>query len=156
MPPLKSLRQFLVAAARAGYGNPKVVINKAPDGANRISYSGGDWQMIDSFYGGQPYAGQEIVYHRGRAVWAMQYRGWVLGADPGPGPVYNFLKQALLATPARQPYRGPAKLVIESLSYRNRWRGNLKNFSGRESISKDGRLIYEGLYFGGLVDEPAD
>ena len=153
---LKSLRQFLVAAARSGYGNPKVVIDKATDGANTISYDDGDWQLIDIFYGGHPYAGQEIVYHRSRAVWAMQYRGWVTETDLTPGQVYDFLKQALLATPVEHPYRGPRELTNQELSYRNRWEGDAKNFSGYESISKNDRQVYRGLYFGGLVDEPAD
>lgn len=153
---LSSLREFLVAAAKAGYGNPRVLISKAADGANLISYDDGDWRMIDTFYGGHPYSGQEVVYRQGRAVWAMQYRGWVSEGDLAPGQVYDFLKQALLAAPVKQPYRGPRELSSGDLTYRNRWRGDISNFSGRESISQAGRQIYSGLYFGGLVDEPAD
>ena len=150
---LNSLRKFLVAAARAGYGSSEVVIAKAADGANMINYHDGDWRMVDTFYGGHPYAGQEVIYHRRRPVWAMQYRGWVMAADLEPGQVYDFLKQALIEAPTGNPYRGPKELSDGDLTYRNDWQGDIKNFSGRESILAGNRQIYTGLYFGGLVDE---
>lgn len=149
----EGLRQFLFDTTQAGYGNPNTRSVKGSDGAKIITHENGDWRMADSFYGGHPYAGQEVIYHLGKAVWAMQYRGWVYDTEMTPNEVYGFLKKALLAAPAEHPYRGPSELQEGSLVYRNEWHGEIDNFAGQEIILDGEQEIYKALYFGGIVDQ---
>lgn len=149
----EDIRQFLYDTTQAGYGNPNTKSAKGEDGANIITHEDGSWRMVDTFYGGHPYAGQEVIYYLGKAIWAMQYRGWVHDAELSPGEVYNFLKKALLAAPEEHPYRGPQELSEGNLVYRNQWTGDIEGFSGEEIINENEREIYKALYFGGIVDQ---
>ena len=155
---LKNLRQFLIEANLEGYGNPKIKIKTDENGGSAIHYKKGRWRFYDHFFGGVPYAGQEVIYKKESPVWAMQYRGWLLDSTASSGTVYSFLRLALLQAPEQHPYRGPENYYQDDLTYRNEWLGDLNNFSGRETIWQngsqsvyDGHIIYEGLYFGGLV-----
>ena len=166
----EQLRQFVFETTQSGYGKPGVTIEKAADEANVICWEDGDWRMEDTFYGGHPYAGQEIIYYQGKAVWGLQYRGWVLGGAAQPQKVYRFLKEALLAAPESHPYRGPAEYQNNNdpgYIYTSKWEGDITNFEGSERIvdvaflvklsstgeaSKKG-IIYKGIYFGGLIDQ---
>ena len=111
-----------------------------------------------------PYAGQEIIYYQGQAIWSMQYRGWILGNAMLPKTVYQFLKEALLVAPVTHPYRGPVKYQNNDnpdYIYTNQWEGDIINFKGSEQIVDAAALvefpqddnIYKGLYFGGLIDQ---
>ena len=161
---LEQLRQFVFETTRSGYGDPGVVIEKAADKANVIHCENGDWRMQDAFYGGHPYAGQEIIYYQGQAIWSMQYRGWILGNAMLPETVYRFLKEALLVAPEAHPYRGPVEYQNNDnpdYIYTNQWEGDITNFKGSEQIVDAAALvefppddnIYKGLYFGGLIDQ---
>ena len=147
------LRKFLFKTTQCGYGNPDTQIEQALDGANVIDFQEGDWRMLDTYYGGQPYAGQEVIYYRDTAVWAMQYRGWLLSIELPTSQIYNFLRKALLAAPAEYPYREPKELIQDDLVYRNQWRGDIDNFEGEEAIILNSQEIYKGAYFGGNVDQ---
>lgn len=149
----EELRQFLYEVTQAGYGNPNTKSEKASDGANKITYEDGKWRMVDVFYGGHPYAGQEVIYYEGKAVWALQYRGWVHDTDIASGEVYKFLKKALLAAPVEHPYRGPSELQEGNLVYKNKWTGDINNLTGEEVILDGEQEIYKALYFGGIVDQ---
>lgn len=148
------LRSFLITANKAGYGNNEAVITTEEDGGHTIRFKDGRFSFCDYFYGGHPYSGQEVIYERGKPVWAMQYRGWVHNTDLTPSDVYNIvLKPALLNAPVESPYRGPTELTVENgYSYRNKWTGDMTNFRGEENIELNGQEIYKGLYFGGLVN----
>lgn len=153
MTELESLQRFLYDTTQAGYGNPNTISKKAEDGASIITYEDGEWRMVDTFYGGHPYAGQEVIYHLGQAVWALQYRGWVHDTDMTPSSVYGFLKKALLAAPVEQPYRGPKEFREGNLTYKNEWAGEISGFAGEEVILDGEQEIYKALYFGGEVDQ---
>lgn len=149
----EDLRQFLFDTTQVGYGNPDVKVEKSADGANVIVHTKGDWRMRDVFYGGHPYAGQEVIYKNDKPVWAMQYRGRIFDTERTPSEVYNFIKKALLQAPEQHPYRGPEKHTEGDLTYTNNWQGDILNVKGEESILENGLEIYKGLYFGGTVDE---
>lgn len=150
---IAGITSFLIEANKAGYGNPNVKIEQAEDGGHIINHTQGDWHFCDYFYGGHPYAGQEVIYSNDKPVWAMQYRGWVFGTDMTPNDVYGFLRKALLQAPEDAPFRGPQEFSNDNLTYQNTCQGDMTNFSGEEIILDAGRAIYKGLYFGGIVDE---
>lgn len=55
------LRKFLFKTTQSGYGNPDTQVKRALDGANVIDFQEGDWRMLDTCYGGQPYAGAKSI-----------------------------------------------------------------------------------------------
>ena len=153
-PDTKSLRKFLVKANKVGYGNPRAKMENTADGSCFIDYAYGLYRFRDHFYGGHPYAGQEVIYEKDKVVWAMQYRGWLHDSEPtSEKEVYTFLRKALLRAPQQHPYRGPKECREGDLVYLNNWQGDMVNFNGQETITENDRPIYTGLYFGGLVDQ---
>jgi hypothetical protein len=150
---IEGVRKYLFEANNSGYGNPTVKIEKADDGGHIINHTKDNWHFCDYFYGGHPYAGQEVVYKDDKPIWAMQYRGWVHNTKLTSNDVYAFLRKALLKAPEQHPYRGPKEYVEDNLVYRNSWNGDMSNFVGEEIILKNNDEIYKGLYFGGVVDE---
>ena len=151
---IKSLKKFLIKANKVGYGNPQVKMEETADDSCLINYEHGFYRFRDHFYGGHPYAGQEVIYEMDRAVWAMQYRGWLHDSEStSEKEVYTFLRKALLRAPQQHPYRGPKEYREGDLAYLNNWQGDMANFNGQETITKNDQPIYAGLYFGGMVDQ---
>ena len=80
-------------------------------------------------------------------VWAMNYAGWVTGG-PFSG---DFLKEALKRGTPEAPYRGPESYTEGPYTYRCSVSGAPEWFQGRETISRQGRMIYECFFHGGLL-----
>ena len=74
-------------------------------------YESGDYMYHDTYVGGEEFAGEEAVWKKGVAVYAMDYMGRVLD-DKFSG---DFLKEALRAADKKMPYRGPS--VYQSGEY---------------------------------------
>ncbi len=54
--------------------------------------------------------------------------------------------------PEDKPYRGPRRYNSGDLLYKNIFTGEVDNFFGEESITKNGKEIYKARYIGGFVD----
>lgn len=67
------------------------------------TYSNGDYTDYDTYVGGEQFAGQEAIWYHGKARYAMNYLGRVLGQQFSG----NFLKEALRQADTAMPYRGP-------------------------------------------------
>lgn len=105
------------------------------------------WLYIDSYLGGEQFAGEEAVWKDGVPVWSMNYCGRVTGN----GFDGDFLKEALLRVPTQAPYRGPIEYQDGSFLYCNTYAGELGWFFGREEIYHSGVSIYECIYHGGMI-----
>lgn len=148
-----ALRQFLQKANKEGYGSGKTDHwMKEKDGSTTIPFESGDFRMRDNFFGGEPYGGNEVVFFKNEAVWMMVYYGKVI---PGEDFVklYKFLQKVLLNAPDEMPVRGPKFLEDGKFKYSNKWEGDIEEFSGKEAITKNGKLVYNATYVGGLVDQ---
>ena len=146
-----ALARFLAAINQEGYaGGEPGSWRREPDGSTTIERAIGEWRLHDNFFGGEPYGGREVVYHAGSPAWLMAYYGAVRAGDD-PGPIYAALRQALLVTPDAFPVRGPAAWADDRFVYANTWEGSLGQFTGRESITRDGIEVYAGTYCGGWV-----
>jgi len=148
------IQKFLEEADKQGYANPDATVAVGYDGGHLIEYIDDAWHYRDLFYGGEPYAGQEVIYYQDKAVWAMQYRGWLQKTERPSGHVYAFLRHALSAGSRSKTYRGPAKFTEDMFRYANSWSGGFENFEGQEQIYDGEQLIYQAKYMGGLVDLP--
>ena len=148
---LDELRKFIIESAEHGYG-AGVATKTETDGSHTISYESGNFKLNDNFFGGEPYGGREIIFYQNKPYWMMVYYGAVT-AKIDHNLVYEVLKKALMSYPKDLPLRGPENLKNGEFEYQNKWQGDLKSFSGREIILKDGKEIYFADYSGGLVDQ---
>lgn len=146
--PYEELISFLLLAAKNTYAGKggKVAFPFRPDSNNYI-FEQGEYKYIDSYVGGEHFAGEEIVYIKDTSIWAMNYSGRVL-EDSFSG---DFLKESLLLRPVSIPYRGPAIYQDGGYIYHNAVDGDFEWFQGREEIFYDGTRVYECVYHGGII-----
>ncbi len=148
-----NLRQFLIDANQAGYasGDEKEWV-KQPDGSTTINFSKEDFRLDDNFFGGEPYGGRLVVFHKDKPFWMMVYYGLVLeGVDVNT--VYSVLRNALKLMSEDAPYRGPREYKEGEFVYLNNWIGEIDNYSGQEEILHSKKVVYKANYLGGLVDQ---
>ena len=145
------LTEFIVAAKRATYAAvDEGGEQQSSDGAKKFEYSRGGLHYQDVYYGSTDFAGQETVFKQGKPAWAMSYYGATLDRTE-TDELYAFLKAALKEVTKEAPYRGRARLASDVLEYSNEWHGSPERFHGREQISKNGIVVYELRYEGGLL-----
>ena len=110
-------------------------------------YQSGPWMYHDTYVGGEEFAGEEVIWKDGAAVYAMNYLGRVLG-DKFSG---DFLKEALRAADKKMPYRGPSVYQSGEYTYRCNVTGDFTWFQGYEEIYFNDVKVYECVFHGGLV-----
>lgn len=110
-------------------------------------YEEGKFTYHDTYVGGQQFAGQEAIWKNGRAVYAMNYMGRVLG-DTFSG---DFLKEALRAADVDMPYRGPEHYQAGMYTYRCKVLGDFSWYQGEEEIICGDVRVYECRFHGGLL-----
>lgn len=154
MSTLVQLRQFLIAANKAGYASGKESQwKKEKDKSTTISFSLGDWYTHDNFFGGEPYGGRFVVFHKERPYWIMVYYGYIKENVSDINEVYKILREALKLMPKNLPLRGPKIFKLQKFTYKNKWEGTLSSYSGKEEILSNGKKVYQANYMGGLVDQ---
>ena len=150
---ITELKQFIYDASRATYASGDESIKKVqPDGSTTITFEKDNYLFHDNYFGGEPYGGREVVFLNGKAIWMMVYYGLV-HIKNGNKDVYGFLMEAMRHTSPEMPYRGPLIFENENWKYENILSGGAERFSGSEKIFRDGTLVYEASYTGGLVDQ---
>ena len=112
-----------------------------------FEYAKGDYLYHDTYLGGEQFAGEEAVWHKGAAVYGMNYMGRVLG-DGFSG---NFLKEALRMADRKMPFRGPEYYQAGEYLYRCRVTGDFTWFQGYEEICRNETRVYECVFHGGLL-----
>ena len=117
-----------------------------PD-SHDFRYEKGDYMYYDTYVGGEQFAGQEAVWKKGKAVYAMNYTGRVL-SDKFSG---NFLKEALRKADINMPYRGPEHYRAEEYVYKAKVSGDIEWFQGYEEIYWHNEKVYECYFHGGLL-----
>lgn len=120
-----ALKAFLYDANQHGYAaERRDGWIRRDDGSTAIAYDSGDWRMVDTFFGGDPFGGMAVVFRHGRAVWIAVYYGRVEPAVDHHR-VYAFLREALRAMPAELPLRGPATYAGRELQYHSKVDGEI-------------------------------
>lgn len=148
------LKKFIYAAHNRGYALGDGVKDiKEKDHSTTIEFSLRKFSYKDNYFGGEPYGGREVVFYDGSPVWLMIYYGAVSTGYSQIKEVYSFLQQALKKEPLANPYRGPEKFNKGKWSYKNKWSGDIQNFSGKELIYAGSVLVYKSNYLGGMIDQ---
>ena len=139
---------FLCDAKKMTYAG-KGIKENAPSRANAIEfkYSNGKYTYLDSYFGGERFIGEEIVWENGMPVWGMNYSGIVLDENFQG----DFLKEALLLVSSKHPYRGPCLYRNGDFTYHCKSSGNIEWFQGNEEIYYDNYKVYECVFHVGSI-----
>lgn len=149
---LGRLEAFIIKAKAATYaGNGKCVQPTRP-GSIDLSYEEGDLTYRDSYFGSGDFIGEEVVWHRGEPVWAMNYYGYIREpgklSDEESGKV---LKESLTALYREERFLGGFRHQTALGLYVDTNEGELTCFHGLEWTERDGERLYELRYHGGMI-----
>jgi transcriptional regulator with XRE-family HTH domain len=128
----------------AGVGNQ--VASSRPSSYD-YRFTEGDFTYLDSYFGGEKFAGEEVLYGKDIPIYSMNYVGRVLG-DGFSG---DFLKDALLLVPEEYPFRGPSLYKNGDYTYHCILNGDMEWFQGYEEIFLLNQRIYECYFHGGII-----
>ncbi|MGZ4333014.1 MAG: DUF5680 domain-containing protein [Gaiellaceae bacterium] len=148
------LEQFVVAAKAAAYAGDGAAAPSCRRGSHDLAHTDGRWSYLDSYFGGADFLGQEIVWHAGEPVWAMNYHGAVLDPERiDAARAGAAVKEALSALYRERRFLGGFRLETPHGVYVDTNSGDVARFDGEEWIEQDGVRVYGLRYHGGLVVE---
>jgi hypothetical protein len=154
---IDEIRKFLIYSAKNGYGNTQAKTTDEADGSHTIEVVSGDLRLNDSYFGGEPYGGREVIFLGDKAVWMMAYYGAVIDLDDTAlQDVYGYLRKNLLNPDPEMPIRGPRENQEGEWSYTADIKGDLTDFKCEETITHNEKVVYEASFRGGLVDQQND
>jgi hypothetical protein len=152
MSQLDELHAFIVRAKRMTYvGNGQKLLPYRL-GSHDLQFLEGDWAYHDSYLGENDFIGQEAVYYRHKVLWAMNYFGRIL--DPEriiAAEAGAMIKASLSRMYAEGRFLGGFEHTEGGLTYIDTNDGDVRFFTGREWIQRDGQSVYELVYHGGLI-----
>ncbi|MBN2500915.1 MAG: hypothetical protein JXB38_09075 [Anaerolineales bacterium] len=148
----EQLHDFIVKAKAATYvgsGEPSPACRPK---SHDLGFQDGDFTYLDSYFGGQDFIGEEVVYYQGEPVWAMNYYGRILNpkliAAAEAGAV---IKESLTEMYKEGRFLGGFEYETELGKYFDTSEGEMDAFTGREWIERAGVVVYELVYHGGMI-----
>lgn len=138
---------FLCRAKKATYAGKGPEITPSRPNSHDLQYMENDLKYIDTYLGGEKFAGQEALWCEGSAFWAMNYSGRII-ADGFSG---DFLKESLLLVSKEYPYRGPLVYQNGEYKYHCIVNGEFEWFNGYEEIFCNDVKVYECIFHGGCL-----
>ncbi len=148
---LEEVKAFLMQA-NMPHAEGTAETTKEKDGSRTIEYVAGDYRLHDNFFGGEPYGGRLVIFHKERPVFMEVYYGQT--SKPA-NEVYDFLREALKHPDDKNPFRGPAEYTSGSYTYKSTTEGDVASHTVKESIYEEDKEIYWAVVIGGLVDQNA-
>jgi hypothetical protein len=149
-----ALEKFIVQAKAATYvGNGMKSLSHRP-ASHDLEYHEGQFDYIDSYFGGSDFIGEEVVYYRQQPVWAMNYYGRIIepsritAAEAG-----QVIKESLSRMYQTGRFLGGWVHNTAYGTYTDTNQGDFTSFTGKEWITRDGLMVYELHYHGGLIKE---
>jgi len=156
----EELLQFIAKAHRNTYAAPKEVrrLHRCEQpilaGHKDYDFKEGDWEYHDS-YAGQDWApGREVVFLKGKPVWAMAYQGKHNESYPSEffqNQAFSFLRNALRNISDEMPFRGPESFKEGDFEYTFKMNGDYQYFTGREAITYKGIEVFFQDIMGELI-----
>jgi hypothetical protein len=143
---------FLLTAKKetyAGDGKELIVENT---GMKQLDYSFGKFYYRDTYSGYEHFIGQESVSFESQPIWEMVYVGGIENNQFEAEfikEVYIFLKKAMSWVSEENPFRGPKEFKHNNWEYNCDYLGDVKKFSGTETIFFENKKIYSLVFFGG-------
>jgi hypothetical protein len=148
----KLLNETIVKAKAATYVGDGVKVSSSRVGSHDLSWSEGEWQYLDSYFGGTDFLGQETLWFRGNPVWAMNYYGYIRHPSLIDAQrAGETIKAALSAMYREGRFLGGWTWKSAHGEYFDESEGDATHFHGREFILVDGIEAYCLDYFGGII-----
>jgi hypothetical protein len=151
-PDLNALARYLVKAALQGYASgDESRIQHLADGGSEVRSEEGDYVYRGRWYGNERFAGEDVVWHNGHALWSMNFYGATTPGCAIPAEFPKFHKSALRRVSVDAPFRGPAMYHDGEFVYVNKWTGSISEFSGEERVFFRDQEIFHLVYHGGTL-----
>ena len=151
---LHQLNDFIVGAKAATYVGDGKKIAPCRIGSHDLAFDLGDFSYLDSYFGGTDFIGEEVVYFRGEPVWAMNYYGQILNPEKINAAEAGAMIKASLSLMYKQGrFLGGFEHREAGSKYTDSNTGDLTSFTGTESISREGEVVYQLVYHGGLIKQ---
>ncbi len=149
---LGDLEKFIVEAKSYTYvGDGKKSLAYRPNSID-LQYHNPPFAYLDSYFGGTDFIGQEVVYFEGRAVWVMNYYGYILLPDKiAAADAGRVIKASLSELYREGRFLGGFEYQVAPYIYTDTNNGDFSHFTGLEWITVGGERVYELVYHGGLV-----
>lgn len=138
---------FLCRAKKNTYAAHGAEADPSRPDSHDLQYEEGNLKYIDTYLGGEKFAGEEALWRNDKPFWAMNYAGRIL-ADGFSG---DFLRECLLQVPREYPFRGPLTYQNGQYSYHCVINGEFEWFNGYEEIFSNGTKVYECVFHGGCL-----
>ena len=149
---LHELNAFIVRAKAATYVGGGEHTNACRSGSHDLSFSEGEWNYLDSYFGGSDFIGEEVVYFDGKPIWAMNYYGRILRDDLlTAARAGQMIKASLSQMYKEGRFLGGFEYTENDLTYVDSSEGSADCFHGREAICCGQETAYELIYHGGLI-----
>jgi hypothetical protein len=149
---IRELAAFIVRAKQATYVGGGGKSAPSRPGSHDLAYAEGAWTYRDSYFGGTDFIGQEVVWHAGEPIWAMNYYGYIKRDDLIDATrAGQTIKSALTAMYNEGRFLGGFEWTGPFGRYSDSSIGEADHFHGREIIMCDGVEAYRLDYAGGLV-----
>jgi hypothetical protein len=151
-PDLEALALYLVKAEIQGYASgDESRIQHLADGGSEVRSEEGDYVYRGRWYGNERFAGEDVVWLKGRALWSMNFYGATTPGRAIPAEFPKFHKSALRHASVDSPFRGPALYRDGEFVYVNTWNGSISEFSGEERVFFHDQEIFHLVYHGGTL-----
>ncbi len=140
--------EFLLAAKQNTYAVAENRTKSSRTASHDFRYEDGKgYVYLDTYLGGECFAGEEAVWVHEKPVWSMNYVGRIIGKN------FNgaFLKEVLRNVPKEFPYRGPEIYTKGDYHYHCKADGEFIWFQGYEEIFYRDEKIYECYFHGGSI-----
>ena len=149
---LDALHVFIVRAKAATYVGSGQKLLPYRLGSHDLQFLDDDWAYHDSYLGESDFIGEEIVYYQHRVVWGMNYFGYILQPDRiTSAQAGTVIKVSLTRLYQEDRFLGGFEHIVDDLRYVDTNEGDFQLFYGKEWIEREGQIVYELLYHGGLV-----
>ena len=151
---IEELNAFIVRAKATTYVGDGEHVSPSRQGSHDLRFEDDPWAYHDSYFGGSDFIGEEVVYHQGRPVWAMNYYGRILRADLITAAQAGQMIKASLSRMYREGrFLGGFEHTEQDLTYIDASNGTVNCFRGRELIRRGQVTAYELDYHGGLIKD---
>jgi hypothetical protein len=149
---LDTLHVFIVRAKAATYAGSGQKLLSYRLGSHDLQFFDGDWAYHDSYLGESDFIGEEIVYYQRQVVWGMNYFGYILQPDRiSSAQAGHVIKTSLTRLYQAGRFLGGCEHTVDDFHYVDTSEGDVRLFHGKERIEREGQIVYELLYHGGLV-----
>lgn len=143
----ESTIDFLVRAKRTTYAAKGAEIVPSRPNSHDLQYVEGNLKYIDTYIGGEKFAGEEGLWCDDTPFWSMNYVGRIV-AEGFNG---DFLKECLMQVPKEYPYRGPMVYQKGENKYHCVIHGEFEWFKGYEEIFYNDTKVFECIFHGGMI-----